>query len=877
MTAQLHITLGLHLDGQRALPPGNTLGEAVVGPLGLLTILETQLGLLAEHPSRVERVVQYQGCLRRVDSASRFYHRSFATDALGAAATLLDWRDQWHLAGWNGTMPSGAPVRLADMAEVEELAREAVAPGVGERLACVLHALAVHPPALHAVLLLDPLEYFPSRWQAVLARLPTTGPVSSSEPQGRGFLAKLQRGLQMAVAGEAVPPVAWEQDGSFVVARAESCILAGSWVAAQLCSTESGLLVAPAAPGRLDAALHAAGGPYHGLAESSTARPALQVLPLVLELLWAPLNFDALYQFLTHPICPISPLARRLLAEKIAERPGTGGVEWDAALARADEHYGSGRSAAVRKSISYWLESERFPAETGAPVGTVLARVEALIEFFRTRLATAESASGSAYTSGFSQCHACANSLHALLAQGVSTMSPRQLQQLVELATAHGVANSLLAPEVGAQCAITHPGAAVAVAEHVTWWQLAAPVPQQPYPWSKVESGVLEQAGVNLPGTGELLAREATNWLRPVLAAQRQLVLVLPPAGQEVHPLWQMIEAITTSPVVHCLEDLLREPSTHTAALEPAPLPARKRWWHLGSGITVAARELESYSSLQMLVMNPYQWLLKYPAKLRASRTAMPNDEFRVQGNLAHRLVEQLVQRPDALTLTDAGFDAWFAERFPALVTEEAATLLAPGKRNELEGFRFRLRRAVRALQQHLAQAEVIEVVPEMHLEGSFPPGRIGGFADLVLRREGGAQAIVDMKWAGARGNRKRLRASSHMQLAIYAALLQQRDGYWPDVAYLVLRDALLLAPDARYFPGAEAVPAKSGETVAETSQRILASWAWRLEQAGAGLFEVAFDDIEPTAASEPPATALAADYLDPRYNEYRHLAGYND
>ena len=42
-TAQ-RITFGLYLDGQRGAPPSDSVGEAVVGPLGLLGILETQLG-----------------------------------------------------------------------------------------------------------------------------------------------------------------------------------------------------------------------------------------------------------------------------------------------------------------------------------------------------------------------------------------------------------------------------------------------------------------------------------------------------------------------------------------------------------------------------------------------------------------------------------------------------------------------------------------------------------------------------------------------------------------------------------------------------------------------------------------------------------------
>ena len=97
MTEQ-SITFGWHFDGQRSTQPANSLGESVVGPLGFLNILETQLGLLVERPAQsartLARIFQYRDCLQKCDTEQRFYHRSFATDPLGTAACLLDWRDQ---------------------------------------------------------------------------------------------------------------------------------------------------------------------------------------------------------------------------------------------------------------------------------------------------------------------------------------------------------------------------------------------------------------------------------------------------------------------------------------------------------------------------------------------------------------------------------------------------------------------------------------------------------------------------------------------------------------------------------------------------------------------------------------------------------------
>jgi hypothetical protein len=57
------IRFGLTLDGERGWHARNVLGDSTVGPLGLLSVLETQLGLTRAEPSQAERVVQMRECL----------------------------------------------------------------------------------------------------------------------------------------------------------------------------------------------------------------------------------------------------------------------------------------------------------------------------------------------------------------------------------------------------------------------------------------------------------------------------------------------------------------------------------------------------------------------------------------------------------------------------------------------------------------------------------------------------------------------------------------------------------------------------------------------------------------------------------------------
>ena len=98
----VHITFGLDLDACQGPSPEDHLARPVVGRLGMLSLLETWLGLAAPEVGHARRVAVYLGALRQVDGPQRFYHRSLAADDVGTAAHLLDWRDTWALAGWAG-------------------------------------------------------------------------------------------------------------------------------------------------------------------------------------------------------------------------------------------------------------------------------------------------------------------------------------------------------------------------------------------------------------------------------------------------------------------------------------------------------------------------------------------------------------------------------------------------------------------------------------------------------------------------------------------------------------------------------------------------------------------------------------------------------
>lgn len=873
----MRLRLGIHLDGQRGWQPSDTLGAMVVGPMGLLNVLETQLGLLRARPSQAERIVQYRQCLKRCDTLSRFYHRTFEMDELGTAATLLGWRDLWHLHGWGEEMAAAKEPRLRDLADVEKEALQTVGAGIGERLLAVVTAMDRRKLAVDEVELLDPVAAFPKRWRDILARVPLR---FRDAPQGEAIVESTLRDLQRALirirAGEKVgDKLRWKEDGSLTVVRAETRFLAGAWLAERMARGEGGgLIVATADGAMLDGILAASDVARQGLLEASAFRPALQVLPLALEIIWEPLNFYGLLQFLTHPVCPVSGYARRKLAGKLADKPGIGGESWERVLDEIDEHYGD-RAKDVRKNIQLWVEHPRYAQDSGAPVDKVLARVAYLTDYFRARLADTDRAARIAFNAGFAQCKACGDALQGLLNQGVETLRPRQLQRLVAQATARGSENPLLEAEVGSLMGITNPAAAVEGFDRVLWWQLGMPALPSNYPWSQGEMNELEAAGVVLPSLSDLLERTAGDWLKPILAARRELVLVLPPMGEEVHPVWLTMEALFDKVVVSPLEPILTEADTAHPPVPHTSLPARRRWWQLPEDVAIRKNERASFSSLEIQLFNPYQWLLRYPAALRPSRILSVSTDFRLFGNLAHGLVHSFFQTAAPLTVTDKDFRTWFDAAFDQIVDEEGAVLLMPGRRSDLESLRIKLRASMLQLLSQLKGAGIVRVDSEMDLVGSYVGGELVGSADLVLAKASGEQAIIDMKWSGAKKYPEKLKQNRQLQLAIYGELLRQAGGTWPSVAYYLLDGGQLLATDAHFFPSAQTVRRNTDEGTAELWLRFVETWKWRQAQIDAGRFEVVLDGLAEDEDSAAPEAGLPVETLTPEYNDYLALAGW--
>jgi hypothetical protein len=880
----MEIRFGMTLDGQKGFQPTDALGKETVGPLGFLTILETFLGLTSQPVSQSHRVLQYLELLLEGSETERFYTRSLRVDEIGTAAQLLAWRDLWLLHGWNGLHHPSSSKRILDLAEVEMHTKGRLAPSMGERLHAIEEKLDHRKIPIDEVILVDELASFPIRWQKVLKKLrfkevapDTLIPKCPKE----NFLRKIQLSLLSVTRGQEVEAINYEEDGSFKVVESDTAILSARWLSSQGQSMST-LLVAPTGGELLDEFIEGSGKAAPGLDEASPFRPILQVLPMAIDLLWGPLDPEALMRFMSHPLAPLPSRVRHPLAEALTQQPGVGGRRWQDAMTKIKKYYEGNTSDDLQKiidRIGFWTGLALHSRDDGVPISAVLELISTIAQHWQSRLFVSDESMKSILMVGLQQLDAARKSLETTRDQdpSVDVISQRQIQQLLRQATQRGSDNPNRYARVGAMLSVTDPAAAIDPADCIIWWQMCMPNLPERWPWSPGEIDALSKTGVELPTVGALLAQAAMDWLRPILNARSELVLMKPPKSMEQHPVWQMIEVLVNGIKPISLETLLSVNASDLVAVTHQRLPERRRYWSFDRDLSLYKRDKESFSSLEKFLFNPYHWLLEYPAGLRKSKRLRISEGPLLLGNLSHALVEQLVSEYPTLAIDQETFDEWFAREFDRKVAEEGGSLLLPGRGADLHAFRLKLKQGMQRLIEFMRTASIQQVESERKLTGQYGTGEsiLEGSADLVLKRGDGNSAVLDMKWSGSARFGDKLKHQRHLQLVMYAELMRQEEKSVPAVGYFILDQGKLLTTSDAWFPGVNLIHPKNPLTHEAAWNRFRTTLTWRQAQFKEGRVELAFEDIEASDAETIPEDGLELEIMNPNFNDYRFLAGW--
>jgi len=764
------------------------LGMPVWGPAALLHDLELRLGLPPSSSSTTARVRSYAARIERVRPP--FLDASFAADRLGTAAAVLGLRDALVDAGWDGEVISRGGDRLAAIAAIEALEECPLPPGPADRLATVEKELR-DPPYESITVLPEERALWPARWRRVLGRaageLRTWSASFSPAPPGND-LWRAQQGVRGRLDG----------DGSFLILRADTSLELAEAAAAEIAAApDETLVVRDGDPAALELAFQSQGLPPLGDGSGSPAQPLLQILPLALELSFVPKDPRCAIDLLLLPGGPFDRCVGHRLAATLSQYPSIGGRRWleSRSALRSED-------ASV---VAEWIEASGLPAGA-APVERLLARL-ALVQSHLCR------SSHEVAAPALAQVRELEGALRAHPRQSISRLELRALLDITRIRAA--CPRSIAC--AGRADHIDDPCLALRSTPQLLWWCFAERPAASPPAWHRTERRALAAAGMPLPEAGALSAARSEGWRRALLAANRRLILAVPGAiaGARTapHPLWDEIRGRLG------LEDadearITRHP-TGPRPLGPLALPAARTEWAAGPDLLVA--RARSPKSIQALLECPLKWALEHQAKIGHREIATMPERRALEGFLAHRLAEELVQS-GALAGGPEAVAAAVPRLLERLIDDEASHLRLPGMSFDLQAIARMLHHAIDALSRLVQRAQLTKLGAEQPLgDVTWRNAPLTGRTDLTAVAPGDRPVVIDLKRKSASRLRETIRKGRAIQLAAYAFALRASS------AYFSITNATLLTTSPEAFGQAYA---NTGPSDQETWSRVEATLA---------------------------------------------------
>lgn len=819
-------------------------GEIRVGRLGLLSSLETMLGLRGPGVAEGVRIASLVPVIQQTKG---FWSASAEVDSFGVARELIQLHDYLVLHGWQG---QGVASRLQDFAKLSDH----ILPGIPQRLLVISGSLADYSGPLPDLLLLESMESLPLLWQQLFRELVAKG---ASCQEAASVQQEASGDLQAAQSGQFTPV----NDGSLQLVRNSGALGAAEDVAAWLAAVaeHDGLAdtVIIGSDSVLDEALHRFGLPVTG-AEPQHGSALLQLLPLVLACGWRPPDPALIMELLTMPASPVPPSVSRRLINALEKWPALASPLWQENLAEGLEAI---EDPEKRQKVTARLEIIfSSVAQDSFPVQEIERRLDMLLKWLHGRFLGDEIA-----YPAISQCKIFKE---MVAASGQDSFSEPFLQKMLDEASS----SVSCQPRLGAQAglaAVSAPEAITGPVKRVVWWDFSRnSVPSLSLPLlSSAELTALAEAGVVLPNPALLTTSQAKRWRRPLHFTAEQLIMVCPEqdgSGEELHPhpLWDELLAASDNKAEKLVSaNIKHELTIGHMSPESLPLPGPQEKWQAQPG-SIKPRDKESPSSLENFLGCPLNWCFNYQALIRRGHWATLPDMVPTLGSLAHELLEEVIgQRPlpspeEGATMAGKLFD----EKAPLLV----APLFQEGQEGELERIRNTVVMATRSLLSHFRDAGVKELSIEEHLEGKFANQKLQGWADVVVKKP---FTVIDLKRSFSGFFKKKMTSGTALQIVIYGWLLKEARGVFPELAYFTLEDQTFLTTDPKHFSNGDDVQAPDSEDIWQIFTETFKE-AWKLLKKGFVLCpgnrgeEIKAELTEEQLIMEPPCKFCDYDVL---------------
>ena len=817
---------------------------------GLLSQLALHAGIHQQMPSFPERLTSYHKALLEYDSdhQDNLFHQSIQIDSISVAKTLLRWRDSLALCGWNSGTKLDACSRLNTLADIDTYFNDQGLASLFSKLSCQIRRMesrVVKPPITYQGLVIEipcKLDLLPDFIKPLLNSLKALGVAVNENAVDPKKTPKTITEIHFSQQWKAEVWLSQQQPRDYDV-----------WINAN--------------NKRLDNWLHMSGNPVSGSYMKETNPQITQMFLLAVQLFQRPLNVNTLLQYLFLPECPLESKLRRRLAKEIVKE---GGFCNEAVQECINAFIGSGlrtegdntpqeqtkgqREENVLKYLPFDLrtiDSALLLAKESDDIDVeALKRFLSVISSYASNKAV-KLVAVQPYDARIAQLINVAEMINALLGQievlVEGELSFAKLNQWAQSLYEEGDF-TLYHAQAGSRLIINHPSNMIGMADKTIWCDFYGDVSTVLSTdfLSDYEIGQLKMHGVLLWDEQHESDFMHLMTAQPIYKTAEELTIVT--CNQQgatklpMHPLYLQLPFITKSEDGDSLYakmaskdiqliDNHRESDDDEICFDAKTHP-------------ITWRDEESYSALEKLLQNPFDYFMNYTLKFKdTSETEIKL--YTTYGNVAHEVVETLfTAEREGMSLRDYVLKN-YEEAYRRALVKKGALLLLPEHHLNMERLRYQLKVCVNKLATIIQENDLMVIRCEQKEEqdlGLMDGVIVVGYIDMVLCDKDGNEVVFDLKWTSKKDKFKGvLEKNRALQLAIYKAMLMNHEEHPQSVrtAYFEMPKGKLYSSDDFSGEDFEKVsPAKQTDLMALLRN----GYAERVREINEGRIETAED-----------------------------------
>ncbi len=780
-------------------------GTVYCGAEGLLNIMMLHGGIAGSTTSAEERKTLYHNNMQRCIKNRHLCYSSFKLDSFATSNAVLAWRDTLVAAGWD--LKNGNTQKLQFIRDMEPADmpsgnadhwNRALQLSVEQRLF----------PENTEIIITQPKESIEPKFAVLFANQEKFGITihyeSDEQAIADGNLGKIQQWFLNRQRGR----INFEKsDDTFELLHFDNEDAALRYIATQPADRWS-LYYCQLAK-RFDNTLRLLGQPVCG-SELGVCEPqVVQLFTLGNGVFEYPLNLNRILAWLNAPIHPLGRSLCQKLARVLASSGGICNDEWNAVI---NQHLDSYADDKERKQ-----ESEKI--ETFLPLRKTETLETKSVESFNNALCTWAKRLLSMEEFPYDEivyeqlrqidtyCSALLNILQEHRQESISFIELQRWCQSIVSPKSY----TQYEAEAGCRCVITAEGDIHSVADSLVWFCIEDDGNGASYPFDFLTSE--ERKALSDSGTyiydKVLYSRMRRDAMVKTLLRTRKLTIVECSKinGEAVrrHPLMlQLNEAVAggLKPLFiapQLSEEVLTDDKSVNNSSDELVL-------QLEDDVVIHPRheynKVESYSSLDLLIQHPFDYVCQYNAALGDVGIPTLDDRDRTMGNVAHRIIEKVFEHGTDKAEQGRRIKDEYDRIFNEAVDSIGLLLRQREYAIDLNSMQKQMQAALGKLQEIIINngLTVNECEYEFKALDWMEAGsgaKLASRADMLLTDKAGNKVIFDFKWSKNRKSyEKRIQNNSVLQLAIYKHLAEKEFGCSVRTAYILLPEMEFVSGD---------------------------------------------------------------------------------